>query len=54
LKALTSESGASPQPSVICSENSSQSEKKLESPRRFWNNIGRNTSSLFQTTEAFE
>jgi hypothetical protein len=43
-----------PQPSVICSENSSQPEKKLESPRRFWNNRGRNTSSLFQPTEAFE
>jgi hypothetical protein len=28
--------------------------KKLENPRRIWNNGGSNTSSLFQPSEAFE
>jgi hypothetical protein len=28
--------------------------KKLESPAGFWNNVGENTSSLFQDKGAFE
>jgi hypothetical protein len=43
-----------PQPSVICRPSRQRIRKKLENPRSYWNNRGENTSSLFQTAEAFE
>jgi superfamily II DNA or RNA helicase len=45
---------SSPQPSVICRPSRQRIRKKLENPRSYWNNRGENTSSLFQTAEAFE
>jgi hypothetical protein len=44
----------SPEPSVIYSPNGKISRKKLENPTGFWNNVGDNTSSLFQHKGAFE
>ena len=41
-------------PIVIKKRGPEKSEKKLENPRRFWNNGGSNISSLLQTTEVFE
>jgi SIR2-like domain len=43
-----------PEPSVIYRPSRSKSQKRLEKPRRFWNNGGGKISSLFQTTEVFE
>jgi hypothetical protein len=45
---------ASPESSVIYSPNGKISRKKLENPTGFWNNVGGNTSSLFQNKGAFE
>jgi F-type H+/Na+-transporting ATPase subunit beta len=45
---------ASPEPSVIYGPNGKISRKKLENPTGFWNNVGENTSSLFQHKGAFE
>jgi len=45
---------ASPEPSVIYSPKGKISQKKLENPAGFWNNVGRNMSSLFQNKGAFE
>ena len=44
----------SPKPSVIYSPPGEISQKKLENPTDFWNNVGENTSSLFQNKGAFE
>jgi hypothetical protein len=44
----------SPEPSVIYSPNGKIARKKLENPTGFWNNVGDNTSSLFQHKGAFE
>jgi hypothetical protein len=44
----------SPEPSVIYNPNGKISRKKLENPTGFWNNVGGNTSSLFQHKGAFE
>jgi len=44
----------SPEPSVIYSPKGKISQKKLENPAGFWNNVGRNMSSLFQNKGAFE
>jgi hypothetical protein len=44
----------SPYPSVIYTSAGKISQKKLENPAGFWNNVGRNTSSLFQHKGAFE
>src|SRR5258707_526725 len=46
--------GSNPKPSVIYSPPGKISQEKLESPAGFWNNIGENTSSLFQNQGAFE
>ena len=43
-----------PEPSVIYSPPGKISQKKLENPAGFWNNVGENTSSLFQNKGAFE
>jgi hypothetical protein len=43
-----------PKTSVIYSLAGTISQKKLENPAGFWNNIGENTSSLFQNKGAFE
>ncbi|MGC8641473.1 MAG: hypothetical protein ACP5XB_16530 [Isosphaeraceae bacterium] len=43
-----------PEPSVIYSPADTISQKKLEIPAGFWNNVGGNTSSLFQNKGAFE
>jgi hypothetical protein len=43
-----------PKPSVIHSPPGRISQKKLENPAGFWNNVGKNTSSLFQNKGAFE
>ena len=45
---------ASPEPSVIYSPAGTISQKKLENPASFWNNVGENRSSLFQNKGAFE
>ena len=45
---------SSPEPSVIYSPDGTISKKKLENPAGFWNNVGHNTSSLFQNKGAFE
>jgi len=45
---------ARPEPSVIYSPPGKISQKKLENPACFWNNVGENTSSLFQDKGAFE
>jgi len=44
----------SPEPSVIYSPAGTISQKKLENPAGFWNNVGENRSSLFQNKGAFE
>ena len=36
-----------PEPSMIYSSVDTISQKKLENPAGFWNNVGENTSSLF-------
>jgi hypothetical protein len=54
---LLSENGihsVKPEPSVFFGNLRAESRKKLEKPRCFWNNRGRNNSSLLQLTEAFE
>jgi hypothetical protein len=43
-----------PEPSVIYSPAGTISQKKLENPAGFWNNVGENRSSLFQNKGAFE
>ena len=43
-----------PEPSVIYSPEGEISQKNLENPAGFWNNVGRNRSSLFQNKGAFE
>jgi hypothetical protein len=45
---------SSPEPSVIFGLHGATFKKKLENPSVFWNNEGRNTSSLFQKKGAFE
>jgi hypothetical protein len=44
----------SPEPSVIYTPADTISQKKLENPTGFWNNVGEITSSLFQIKGAFE
>jgi hypothetical protein len=43
-----------PEPSVIYSSEGKISQKKLENPAGFWNNVGSKISSLFQNKGAFE
>ena len=43
-----------PQPSVRKKKSGLKIEKRLENLQRLWNNVGKNTSSLFQMKEAFE
>jgi hypothetical protein len=46
--------GARPEPSVIYSPEGEISQKKIENPAGFWNNVGRNRSSPCQNKGSFE
>jgi hypothetical protein len=45
---------SSPEPSVIYTPEGRISQKKLENPAGSWNNVGGNTSPIFQNKGAFE
>jgi hypothetical protein len=45
---------SNPEPSVIYTPEGRISQKKLENPAGSWNNVGGNTSPIFQNKGAFE